>query len=86
MPHFAADEVDATASVLRSGLVNYRTGPEGPAFELEFAAAIGCRHAALLTNGTVALEATLRAVGVGPGDEVVERWPGSLGQLPGVLR
>lgn len=70
-PYFAADELAAVSEVLRSGRVNYRCGTEGPAFEAEFAGATGCAHAALPMNGTVALEAALRALGVGPGDEVV---------------
>jgi dTDP-4-amino-4,6-dideoxygalactose transaminase len=70
-PFFAADEIEAAASVLRSGRVNYWTGDEGRQFEREFADFTGCRHAVALANGTVALEAALRAIGVGPGDEVV---------------
>ncbi len=70
-PAFAADEIDAVVAVLRSGRVNYWTGEEGRAFEREFAAMLGAKHAVALSNGTVALELALRAVGVGPGDDVV---------------
>ena len=70
-PFFAEDEIAAVVEVLRSGRVNYWTGGEGRAFEREFAAAVGTEHAVALSNGTVALELALRAVGVGPGDEVV---------------
>jgi dTDP-4-amino-4,6-dideoxygalactose transaminase len=70
-PCFAADEVDAAMRVLRSGRVNYWTGVEGRLFEQEFAQFAGCRHAIALANGTVALETALKALGVGPGDEVI---------------
>lgn len=70
-PYFAEDEVEAAAAVLRSGKVNYWTGEEGRLFEREFAAFVGCRHAVAVANGTVALELALRALGIGPGDEVV---------------
>jgi dTDP-4-amino-4,6-dideoxygalactose transaminase len=70
-PVFAEEEMDAAARVLRSGKVNYWTGQEGRAFEEEFAAFIGCKHAVAVANGTLALECALRALGVGPGDEVV---------------
>jgi dTDP-4-amino-4,6-dideoxygalactose transaminase len=40
------------------------------AFETEFAAACGVAHCIGVANGTDALEIALRAVGVGPGDEV----------------
>src|SRR6476659_7317878 len=46
-------------------------GPEVRAFEDEFAAYIGARHAVGVANGTDALVLALRALGVGPGDEVV---------------
>jgi dTDP-3-amino-3,4,6-trideoxy-alpha-D-glucose transaminase len=46
-------------------------GPELEAFEAEFAAASGARHAVGVGTGTDALALTLRALGVGPGDEVI---------------
>jgi dTDP-4-amino-4,6-dideoxygalactose transaminase len=70
-PHFAPDEVDAATRALRSGKVNYWTGEEGRLFEKEFAEFAGCKHAIALSNGTVALETALKALGVGPGDEVI---------------
>ncbi|MHB8763270.1 MAG: DegT/DnrJ/EryC1/StrS family aminotransferase [Deferrisomatales bacterium] len=70
-PHFGDDEVEAAARVLRSGRVNYWTGEEGRRFEEEFAAFTGAPHAVAVANGTVALELALRALGVGPGDDVV---------------
>ena len=41
------------------------------AFEAEFAALCGTRHAVGVANGTDALTIALRAMGVGPGDDVV---------------
>lgn len=70
-PHFAEDEVEAVARVLRSGKVNYWTGEEGRLFEREYADYVGTRHAVALANGTVALELALRAFGIGEGDEVI---------------
>lgn len=70
-PSFDDDEVDAVARVLRSGRVNYWTGEEGRLFEREFAQACGCEYSVAVANGTLALELALRALGVGPGDEVV---------------
>ncbi len=70
-PEFAADEIEAVASVLRSGKVNYWTGEQSREFEREFARYIGVKYAVALNNGTAALELALYALGVGPGDEVV---------------
>jgi dTDP-4-amino-4,6-dideoxygalactose transaminase len=70
-PRFDEDEIQAVTQVLRSGRVNYWTGPEGRAFEAEFAAYHGMPHAVALANGTLALELALRILGVGEGDDVV---------------
>jgi len=70
-PHYAEDEVEAAAAVLRSGRVNYWTGPEAKNFESAYADHCGKRYGISLANGTLALELALRAFAVGPGDEVV---------------
>jgi dTDP-4-amino-4,6-dideoxygalactose transaminase len=49
----------------------YILGPEVSAFEEEFAAYCGAEHAIGVANGTEAITIALRAMGVGPGDEVV---------------
>jgi len=46
-------------------------GPEVEAFEAEFAAASGARHAVGVASGTDAITLLLRAAGIGPGDEVI---------------
>ena len=46
-------------------------GPELEAFEQEFAAACGTSHAVGVGTGTDALALALRALGIGPGDEVI---------------
>ena len=46
-------------------------GPHTQAFEKEFADYVGVKHAIAVANGTDSLFLSLRALGVGPGDEVV---------------
>ncbi len=60
---------EAAARVLDSG--RFILGPEVEAFEQEFAAYCGCAHAVGVANGTDAITIALRAMGVGPGDEVI---------------
>jgi len=70
-PAFTKEEADAVRAVILSGRVNYWTGEECRLFEQEFALATGCAHAVAIANGTLALEIALRALQIGPGDEVV---------------
>ncbi len=57
------------AEVLEGG--RYILGPEVSGFERDFAAHLGLPHAVGVGNGTDALMLALRAMGVGPGDDVV---------------
>src|SRR5687767_12490562 len=59
----------ATERVLDGGA--FVLGPEVEAFERELAAHLGTAHAIGVANGTEAITIALRALGVGPGDEVV---------------
>ena len=63
-------EMDAAAKrVLDSGW--YLLGAECEAFEREFAAFCGVRHAIGCANGLDALKLVIRAYGFGPGDEII---------------
>lgn len=64
-----ADLDAACARVVSSG--RYLLGPETAAFEAEFAAYCGAAHCVTVGSGCDALELALRALGVGPGDEVI---------------
>ena len=64
-------QIAAVEAVLRSRNINYWTGDEGHQLEREYAASLGVPHALAVANGTVALELALRALEIGPGDEVV---------------
>lgn len=70
-PSFTIEETAAVQQVLLSNKVNYWTGTECRDFEKEFAAWCGSRYAVALANGTLALDVALKALGIGPGDEVV---------------
>lgn len=70
-PSFSEEEAKAVHDVVLSNRVNYWTGTECREFEEEFAAWAGTKHAIALSNGTLALDVALVALGIGGGDEVI---------------
>jgi len=67
------EDADAVHAAIRRVVEQGRfvLGPEGAAFEAEFCAATSSRHAVGVASGTDALILILRALGIGPGDEVI---------------
>jgi dTDP-4-amino-4,6-dideoxygalactose transaminase len=70
-PQFDDKAVKAVKEVLKSGKVNYWTGPKGMEFERKFAEWQGSKYAISASSGTAALHIALSALGIGPGDEVI---------------
>ena len=70
-PKYHQDEVSAVQDVLKSGKVNYWTGNLGKTFEKKFAEYFDVKYAVALSNGSVAIEVALEALGIGAGDEVI---------------
>lgn len=66
---FREEYLEAAGRVLRSGW--YVLGEEVEAFEEEFARFTGCRHCVGLASGLDALVLSVRALDIGPGDEVI---------------
>lgn len=68
--HSYQDEIEAAVlKVMRSN--RYILGAEVEAFEREFADYIGTQSAIGVANGTDALELAIRALDIGPGDEII---------------
>ena len=70
-PIYEEDEIKLTSNILRSGKVNYWTGKEGSYFEKEFAAWCGTKYAIAVSNGSVALYAIYKSIGLKPGNEII---------------
>jgi len=70
-PNFDEKAIKYVEQVLRSGKVNYWTGPRGMEFEKKYAEWQGSRYAVSVATGTAALHVALTALGIGPGDEVI---------------
>jgi dTDP-4-amino-4,6-dideoxygalactose transaminase len=72
-PHLDESDVEAVASVVRSGQVGGwpEPGPNASKFADGFAAYQGAKHGIVMVNGTVTMEVALKALGIGWGDEVI---------------
>ncbi len=68
-PKISEDEIAEVVAVLRSGWIG--AGPRCVQFEKLFADYIGVPHAVAVNSCTAALHLALKALGVGPGDEVI---------------
>src|SRR6476646_10977363 len=70
-PQYDDGERNALREVLESRVWWRTPGTKTLEFEQAFAKYHGARHGLAVTNGTAALEVTMEALGVGPGDEVI---------------
>ncbi len=69
LPLIGEEEISEVADSLRSGWVT--TGPKVKRFEQEFAGYVGAKHAIAVNSCTAALHASLAALDISPGDEVI---------------
>jgi len=70
-PSFTEEEAEAVKQTILSNKVNYWTGQECREFEKEFAVWAGTKYAIALSNGTLALDVALKALGVCVGHDVI---------------
>src|ERR1700736_4385930 len=68
-PDIDERDIAAVVEVLRSGQLSL--GPKVQAFERALAEYIGVEHAIATSSGTAALHIIVRALGIGPGDEIL---------------
>ncbi len=68
-PSIQREEIDAVVEVLTSGWIT--TGRKNSEFEQRFCDYIGCAGAVALSSGTAGMHILLRALNIGPGDEVI---------------
>jgi len=68
-PSVSEEEITAVSEVLRSGWLT--TGPKTAQFEQAFCEYAGCAEAVALSSATAGMHILLKALGIGPGDEVV---------------
>jgi UDP-4-amino-4-deoxy-L-arabinose-oxoglutarate aminotransferase len=68
-PSIGEAEIAAVNACLKSQWIT--TGPICQAFEEQFQALTGARHAVSVTSATAGMHLALLAIGIGPGDEVI---------------
>jgi len=68
-PSITEADIAAVADVLRSGWIT--TGPQNAELEARFQAYTGCRAATCVSSATAGMHIALKALGIGPGDEVI---------------
>jgi len=69
LPSIGEDEIAEVVDSLRSGWIT--TGPKAQQFERDFAEYVGARFAVGLSSATAGLHLSLKAIDIGPGDEVI---------------
>ena len=69
-PLLNGNEEKYVVECIRTGWISSE-GPFVRRFEEQFSARVGRKHGVAVSNGSVALDATVVALGIGPGDEVI---------------
>ena len=68
-PSITEEDIAAVAEVMRSGWIT--TGPWNSLFEQRICEYTGCQGAVALTSATAGMHVVLKALNIGPGDEVI---------------
>ena len=70
-PNYSEGLISSVGSILRSGRINYTSGPYGKKFEKEFSKFIGNNYSVAICNGTVALEVAIKSLGLPKNSEII---------------
>jgi len=68
-PSITEEDIAAVGEVLRSGWIT--TGAKAAEFERMFCRYVGCADAVALSSATAGMHLAIKALGIGPGDEVI---------------
>jgi len=69
IPEVTDKDIAEVVGVLKSGWLT--SGPKNAAFEEKFCEYTNCKHAVALSSATAGMHILLKAMGIGPGDEVI---------------
>ena len=68
---YTKEQIQSVSNILRKNKTNYWTGNECKLFEEEFSKYIGNKYSIAVSNGSVALELSLKALNLKKGDKVI---------------
>ncbi|MFP3491659.1 MAG: DegT/DnrJ/EryC1/StrS family aminotransferase, partial [Vulcanisaeta sp.] len=69
-PWITDEDIELVVDALKSGQLSAIGGRWNTALEQELSKYLGVKYAVTVSNGTAALHVALKALGIGPGDEV----------------
>lgn len=70
-PNFSNDLINNISKILKSGKINYTTGPYGKIFENEFSKFVGNKYSIAICNGTAALEVAIKSLKLPANSEII---------------
>ena len=70
-PNFSKNLISKVSKVIKSGKINYTTGPYGKKFEYEFSKYVGNKYSIVTSNGTAALEVALKSLNLPKNSEII---------------
>ena len=70
-PNYSKGLISRVGSILRSGNINYTSGPYGKKFEREFSRFTGNNYSVAICNGTVALEVAIKSLRLPKNSEII---------------
>ncbi len=70
-PNFSKNLISKVSKVIKSGKINYTTGPYGKKFEYEFSKYVGNKYSIAISNGTAALEVAIKSLNLPKNSEII---------------
>ncbi len=70
-PNFNKNLIVKVGEILKTGKINYTTGPYGKKFENEFSKFVGNKYSVAICNGTAALEVAIKSLRLPKNSEII---------------
>ena len=70
-PNFNNNLIRKVNEVIKSGKINYTTGPFGKKFEKNFSRSVGNKYSIAICNGTAALEVAIKSLNLNKNSEII---------------